>query len=81
MNLNLMNIEDMPCTSETIRRLTSLGREEMPDAMEIDEFDYKPEGDHSEVALEGGEAEEASIKDAEATLAVRDPPVDFQGGN
>jgi hypothetical protein len=62
-----VNIEDIPCTGETIRWLTSLGREEMPNATRIDEFNYNPEANHFEVASEGGEAKEASTKDVEAT--------------
>jgi hypothetical protein len=37
-----VNIEDIPCTGEANRRLTSLGREKMPDAPGIAEFDYYP---------------------------------------
>jgi hypothetical protein len=55
MDLNLVNIEDIPMTSEAIQQLISLGREEMPDAAGIDRFDYCPE-----VALKGGEAGKAS---------------------
>jgi hypothetical protein len=60
MDLNLVNIKDVPCTGETIQRLTSLGREETPDVAGIDEFNYNPEADHSEAALEGGKVSEAS---------------------
>jgi hypothetical protein len=35
-----VNIEDIPCTSEAIRRLVSLGAEEMPNVAGITEFDY-----------------------------------------
>jgi hypothetical protein len=52
----------------------------MPDVAGIDKFDYHPEADHSEVALEGEKAREAS-KDTEATPDLQDPPVDPQGGN
>ena len=73
MDLNLVNIKDIPCTSETIWWMTSLGREEMPNVVGIDEFDYKPKGDRFKVALEGGKAKEAPTKDAEATPTARDP--------
>ena len=79
MDLNLVNIEDIPCIGETIQRLTSLGREEIPDAAGIDEFNYNPEADHSEAALEGGVAKEVSNEDAESTPSTQDPPVDPQG--
>jgi vacuolar-type H+-ATPase subunit I/STV1 len=36
MDLNSVNIEDIPMTSGAIRQLISLGREEMPDAVGID---------------------------------------------
>jgi hypothetical protein len=42
VDLNLVNIEDIPCTNEAIRRLTNLGREEMPDAAGIWDFNYDP---------------------------------------
>ena len=35
VDLDKMHVEDVPCTSETMRRLTSLGGEEMPDAAGI----------------------------------------------
>jgi hypothetical protein len=55
MDLNLVNIEDIPMTSGAIRQIISLGREEMSDAVGIDRFDYKPEA-----ASKGGEAEKRS---------------------
>ena len=42
MDLNLVQIEDIPCTCEAIRQLTSLDREEMLDAAGITDFDYNP---------------------------------------
>ena len=42
VDLDKMHVEDVPCTSETMRRLTSLGREEMPDAAGIAIFDSPP---------------------------------------
>jgi predicted nucleic acid-binding Zn-ribbon protein len=42
VDLNSVNIEDILCTNEAIHRLLSLGREEMPDAAGIAEFDYRP---------------------------------------
>ena len=53
IDLDSVNIEDIPCTSETIWRLTSLGREEMPDAAKIDKFNYDPHAKHSDAAPEG----------------------------
>jgi hypothetical protein len=73
----MVHIEDIPCMNETIRRLTSMGREEMPDAPGIDRFNYDP--DVEEVA-EDAEAVESPTEDAEAITAVQDPSVDPQGG-
>jgi hypothetical protein len=70
MDLNSVNIEDIPMTMEAIRQLISLGREEMPDAARIDRFDYRPEADP-----EGGEAEKES-DDAEKLPPVQDPPLE-----
>ena len=63
-----------------MRRLTSLGPEEMPNVAGIDRFNYDPYADHSKVASKDGKAKEASTEDAEATLAVQDlnPSVDPQ---
>jgi hypothetical protein len=68
MDLNSVNIEDIPMTKEAIRQLISLGREEMPDAAGIDRFAY-----HPEAAPEGGEAEK-ELDDAENPLPAEDPP-------
>jgi hypothetical protein len=57
-------------TSGAIRQLISLGREEMPDAVGIDWFDYKPEA-----ALKGGEAKKKP-EDATNSPLAQDPPVD-----
>ena len=72
MDLNLVQIEDVPCTSEAIRRLTSLGREKMPDATRITDFDYNPPTEDSEAAPKGTEAKE-EVKDDEATPTAQDP--------
>ena len=58
--------------SETIRQLTSLGREEIPDVAGIDQFKYDPHADHFDAALEDAEAREASIEDAKVTPAEQD---------
>jgi formylglycine-generating enzyme required for sulfatase activity len=79
VDLNSVNIEDIPCTNEAIRRLVSLGQEKMPDAVGIAEFDYRPPAPEPEVAKESGEAREAS-GNAKATPAVQDPIVVPQGG-
>jgi hypothetical protein len=68
MDLNSVNIEDIPMTKEAIRQLISLGREEMPNAMGIDRFAY-----HLEATAEGGEAEKEH-EDAENPLPAQDPP-------
>jgi DNA repair exonuclease SbcCD ATPase subunit len=68
MDLNKVNIEDIPMTKEAIRQLISLGREEMPDAAGIDRFAYRPEP-----APEGGEAEQEH-DDAEEHPPAQDPP-------
>jgi hypothetical protein len=70
MDLNSVNIEDIPMTKEAIRQLISLGQEEMPDAAGIDRFAYRPE-----VAPEGGEAEK-DHDDAEGPPSAQDPPVE-----
>jgi hypothetical protein len=72
VGLNSVNIEDIPCTNEAIRRLLSLGQEEMPDAAGISQFDYRPPASEPKVAEEDGEAREAS-GNVEATPVVQDP--------
>jgi hypothetical protein len=69
MDLNSVNIEDIPMTKEAIRQLISLDREEMPNAVGIDRFAYRPE-----VAPEGAEAEKEHGDDEEPPPA-QDPPV------
>jgi hypothetical protein len=70
MDLNSINIKDIPMTSGAIGQLISLGREEMPDAVGIDRFDYKPE-----TIPEGGEAEKEP-EDAMNCPLAQDPPID-----
>jgi hypothetical protein len=70
MDLNSINIEDIPMTSGAIRQLVSLGREEMPDAVGIDRFNYRPEA-----APEGEEAKKRP-EDAKGSPLAQDPPVD-----
>jgi hypothetical protein len=67
MDLNSVNIEYIPMTSGAIRQLIGLGREEMPDALGIDRFDYRPE-----VAPEGGETEKKPEDGTTSPLA-QDP--------
>ena len=69
-----MHVEDVLCTSETMRRLTSLGREEMPDAAGIVVFDYHPPTEDSKATPEGAQTKEAA-EDAEATSTARDPAI------
>jgi hypothetical protein len=78
IDLNMVHIKDIPCTSKTIHRLTSLGREEMPNAPGINKFNYDP---HVEEATKDSEAREASTEGVETTPAVKDPPVNPQGEN
>jgi hypothetical protein len=66
MDLNSVNIEDIPMTSGAIRQLISLGHEEMPDAVRIDRFDYRPEA-----APEGGEVKKKPED------AMNSPPAGF----
>jgi hypothetical protein len=73
-----VNIEDIPCTNEAIRRLLSLGREEMPDAAGIIEFDYCLPAPEPKATVDSGEAREAS-GNAEAAPAVQDSPIAPQG--
>jgi hypothetical protein len=68
MDLNSVNIEDIPMTREAIRQLISLGREEMPDATGIDRFNYRPDA-----APKGGEAEKEP-DGAEKPPPAQDPP-------
>jgi hypothetical protein len=70
MDLNSVNIEDIPMMSEAIRQLISLGQEEMPNAMGIDRFDCRPEA-----VPEGGEVEKKA-KDVVNSPSAKDPPVD-----
>ena len=62
MDLDQLKVEDVPCTSDTMRRLTSLSRAEMLDATGIVVFDCHPPAKDSEV-----------VKDAEATPTTQDP--------
>jgi hypothetical protein len=78
VDLNKINIEDIPCTNEAIRYLTTLGREEMPDAAGIADFDYHPPAPEPEAVPERGEVKEAS-GDAEAALVVQDPLLFLRG--
>jgi hypothetical protein len=57
IDLNSVNIEDILCTSEAIRRLLSFGVEEMPDTAGINEFDYQPPAAATEVAGSGAGGE------------------------
>ena len=66
-----MHVEDIPCTSETLRRLTNLSREEMPDAVGIAVFDYHPP---TEATLEGAQNKEAVEGDG-AALITQDLPI------
>jgi putative NADH-flavin reductase len=70
IDLNSINIEDIPMTREAIRQLISLGREEMPGVAGIDRFDYRPEA-----APEGGEAKKEP-GDAEKPPPAQDPPIE-----
>jgi hypothetical protein len=67
-----VNIKVIPCTNEAIRRLTSLGREEMSEAEGIVDFDYCPPAPEPEAAPKSGEPREAS-GNAEAVPTVQDP--------
>jgi hypothetical protein len=69
MDLNLVNIEDIPMTKEAIRQVISLDLEEMPDAVGIDRFAYRPEA-----APEGGETKK-DHDDAEEPPPAQDPTV------
>jgi hypothetical protein len=73
-----VNIEDIPCTSEAIRRLLSLGAKEMPNAAGITEFDYRPPALGPETVGDCGEAKEAS-ETAEASPVLQDSPDDPEG--
>jgi hypothetical protein len=57
IDLNTVNIEDIPYTSEAIRRLLSFGVEEMPDAAGINEFNYQPLALATEAAGSGAARE------------------------
>jgi hypothetical protein len=78
VDLNSMNIEDIPYTSEAIRCLLSLGSEEMLDVVGITEFDYHPPAPKPKAAEDSEKAKEAS-GDAEAAPVLQDPPVASRG--
>jgi hypothetical protein len=78
LDLNLVNIEDISCTSEAIRHLVSLGVEEMPNVAGITEFDYRPPALGPETVGDYREAREAS-ETAEASPVLQDPPDDPEG--
>ena len=69
-----MHVEDVLCTSETMRQLTSLGQDEMPNSVGIAVFDYHPPTEDSEATPGGAQSREAA-EGAEATSIARDPPV------
>jgi hypothetical protein len=69
VDLGKIHVEDIPCTSETIRRLTNLGREEMPDAAGITVFDYHPPTEDSEATQEDAQDKEAVESDGAAPIA------------
>jgi hypothetical protein len=78
LDLNSVNIENIPCTSEAIRRLLSLGAKEMPNVARITEFDYRPPAPGPEAAGDCGEARKASGT-AEASPILQDSPDDPEG--
>ena len=55
IDLHQLHVEDIPCTRETLRQLTNLGREEMPEAAGIAVFDYHPPAEDSGATLEGAQ--------------------------
>jgi hypothetical protein len=73
-----MNIEDIHYTSEAIRRLLSLGAEEMPNEAGITEFDYRPPAPRPEIVGDCREAREASGT-AEASPVLQDSLDDPEG--
>jgi hypothetical protein len=72
IDLDQVNVEDVPCTSETMRRMTNLSREEMPDVVGIIVFDYHPPVEDFEATLEGAPDKEAVEDDGAAPIA-QDP--------
>jgi hypothetical protein len=66
IDFNSVNIEDIPCTSEAIRRLLSFGVEEMPDATGINEFDYQPPAPATKAAGSGAAREVSEAVEAGA---------------
>ena len=72
VDLDRLHVEDIPCTSETLRRLTNLDREEMPDAAGIAVFDYHPPVEDFKATLEGAPNKEAVEDDGAAPIA-QDP--------
>ena len=71
MDLDQLNVKDALYTNETMRRLTSLGQEDMSDAARIAVFDYHLPVEDSETALEGAKNKEAV--DDKATPTAQDP--------
>ena len=74
VDLDKIHLEDVPCTKETMRQLTSLDQQKMPDAAGIAIFDYHPPTKDFEATPEGAQTREAT-EDSEATSTARDPPI------
>jgi hypothetical protein len=74
VDLNKLHVEDIPCTSETMRQLTNLGREEMLNAAGITVFDYHPPSKDSEATWEEAQDKEA-VEGDDAAPAAQDPPI------
>jgi hypothetical protein len=74
IDLNSVNIEDIPCTGEAIRRLLSFGADEMPDAARIHEFNYQPP------VAEAEAAESEAVREVSAAVEAGPVPETAAGG-
>jgi hypothetical protein len=90
VDLNEVVVEDIPCSDEALERIKSLGREEMPNAARIREFNYHQVGLPSDVEFNFSEAfvEAAPVETThveatpiEATPTKNTPAVDPKGKN
>jgi hypothetical protein len=78
IDLNSVNIEDIPCTGEAIRRLLSFGADEMPDAAGIHEFNYQPPVAEAEDEAEAADSE--AVREVSAAAEAGAGPEAAVGG-
>jgi hypothetical protein len=86
MDLNEVNIKDIPCSDTSMAQLISLGQEQMPNAAGIKEFNDDPFADRMDHGSRGTEAAPVEDETFEVNLvetipAETTPSFDPKGGN